>query len=50
MICWVDKHPDLRAGKRITLKGITGMWDVKKVWKVELDAPPDKSWKVGGLL
>ncbi len=50
-VCWIDHEPRLKPGTVLTLKGDDGgWWMVELAGTVTLDAPPDTTWQVGGIV
>ena len=50
VVCWLQHGPALHVRRRLTLKGDPRVWEIVARHAPLLDEPPDKAWKVGGLL
>lgn len=52
MTCWLQSAKKLAVGTKLTLHGDAprGWWTVIANAKIELPTPPDRRWKVGGLV
>lgn len=51
MTCWLDDRKNIGVGSVVTLRGFDEQcrWTITRAGRVELEQPPDKRWKVGGL-
>lgn len=51
MTCWLEDDARIRVGSLVALKGNEGKWwEIKRVYRTALSSPPERRWKVGGLL
>jgi hypothetical protein len=51
LTCWLEDDARLRPGTLVALKGDEERhWEITRASQMRLDAPPDRRWKVGGLL
>jgi hypothetical protein len=53
MICWLyADDARVKPGALVRLKGDTEnkWWEILEAFTTRLDAPPEKRWRVGGLL
>ncbi len=47
-VCWLDMTT-LKRGQRVTLKKEERIWTIVRAYDRVMDAPPLKTWRVGGL-
>jgi hypothetical protein len=50
LTCWLEEQPGLKERARLTLKGDARTWTVEHIFSMRLERPPQKDWKVGGLV
>lgn len=50
LICWLRDERALQVGRRLRLKDDGRIWTIAVRYEQTLDTPPQKDWKVGGLL
>lgn len=52
LTCWLEVDHRVRVGTLLTLKEDSEdrHWEVLRVSQMEVTAPPEKRWRVGGLL
>lgn len=52
LTCWLEDEARLRPGVLVTLKGDTEErhWEIVRASSTRLATPPDRRWRVGGLL
>jgi len=47
---WLNREPALKRGMRVVLKGDLRLWTVEHAGTVTLTTPPERTWKVGGVI
>lgn len=50
LTCWLEVDTRVRVGSLITLKNDDRVWEVLHASSITLPTPPEKRWRVGGLL
>lgn len=52
LTCWLESDARLRPGVLVTLKGDLDErhWEIVRASQMQLADPPEKRWRVGGLL
>jgi hypothetical protein len=51
-IGWIDTDKPLRKGQRLTTRehGPQTIWTIARAGRLEVAAPPDQRWRVGGIV